>query len=104
MVQVLVNIVDFNMNIPEAIGAPRFRSTNFPDSFWPHDYAPGRLNLEARIHGKVRGELKEMGYDLNVYPEWTWNCGGAYAILVDGGRGIRMRGADPRRECYAIGY
>ncbi|MBL7118505.1 gamma-glutamyltransferase family protein [Candidatus Bathyarchaeota archaeon] len=104
MVQVLVNIVDFNMNVQEAIEAPRFRSTNFPDSFWPHNYSPGRLNLEARIRKKVRKELKEMGYDVNVYPEWTWNCGGACAILVDGEHGIRMGGADPRRECYAIGY
>jgi gamma-glutamyltranspeptidase/glutathione hydrolase len=104
MVQLLVNVVDFDMNVQKAIEAPRFRSANFPVSFFPHNYLPGRLNVEARIPRKELNRLKEMGYDVNVYPEWTWNCGGACAIIADQARGILMGGADPRRECYAMGY
>ena len=104
MVQLLVNIVDFHMTVQEAIAAPRFRSENFPNSFWPHTYLPGRLNIESRIPLKVRAKLQQMGYDIHPYPELTWNCGGACAILVDSDRGVLMGGADPRRECYALGY
>lgn len=104
MVQVLVNVIDFKLNIQEAIEAPRFRSANFPDSFFPHNYLPGRLNVEARIPQQVIERLKEKGHDVNVYPEWTWNCGGLCAIIADETRGILLAGADPRRECYALGY
>ena len=104
MVQVVVNIVDFEMNIQEAIEAPRFRSANFPDTHWPHEYKPGRLNVEARVPQKALNKLREMGHDVNIFPEWTWQCGGACAIVVDRDRRLLMGGADPRRECYAIGY
>ena len=104
MVQLLVNIIDFHMTVQEAIAAPRIRSENFPNSFWPHTYLPGRLNIESRIPLKTRAKLQRMGYDIHHYPELTWNCGGACAILVDSDRGALMGGADPRRECYALGY
>jgi gamma-glutamyltranspeptidase/glutathione hydrolase len=104
MVQILLNVVDFNMNVQRAIEAPRFRSENFPNSFWPHEYHPARLNIEGRIPQKTINQLKEMGYDLNVYPDWTYKCGGACAIHSIEERRLLMGGADPRRECYAIGY
>jgi len=104
MVQVLANIVDFSMNIQKAIEAPRFRSENFPNSFTPHEYNPGRLNVEGRVSKNVLDRLKEMGHDVRAYPDWTRNCGGACGIIVDNERGILMGGADPRRESYAIGY
>jgi gamma-glutamyltranspeptidase/glutathione hydrolase len=104
MVQLLVNIIDFRMTVQEAIAAPRFRSENFPNSFWPHTYLPGRLNVESRISSQTRRKLQTMGYDVHHYPELTWNCGGACAILVDYDRAVLMGGADPRRECYALGY
>jgi gamma-glutamyltranspeptidase/glutathione hydrolase len=103
MVQLIVNIIDFKMNVQEAIEAPRFRSANFPDTHWPHEYLPGRLNVEARIPKEAIRKLKGMGYDINLFPEWTWQCGGACAIVVDAERGLLMGGADPRRECYALG-
>ena len=104
MVQILVNIVDFKMNVQQAIEFPRFRSANFPDSFWPHKYLPARLSIEARVPKKTIKILKEMGHDVKIYPEWTFECGGACAIVVDKERNILMGGADPRRECYALGY
>ena len=104
MVQMLVNIIDYKMNVQQAIESPRFRSANFPDSFWPHKYSPARLNIEARVPKKTIEKLKKMGYDMQVYPEWTSECGGACAIVPDKERSILMGGADPRRECYALGY
>ncbi len=104
MVQLIVNVVDFKMNIQQAIEAPRFRSANFPDTHWPHEYIPGRLNVESRISKETVAELRKIGYDVNLFPDFTHQCGGACAIIVDQKRGIFMGGADPRRECYALGF
>ena len=104
MVQVLVNIVDFNMNVQQAIEAPRFRSANFPTSSWPHEYLPGRVNIESRVHQKVIKKLMDMGHDVNIFPDYTFECGGISVVLVDRERGLLMGGADLRRENYAIGY
>ncbi len=104
MVQLIVNVVDFKMNIQQAIEAPRFRSANFPDTHWPHEYTPGRLNVESRISKETVTELRKKGYDMNLFPEFTHQCGGACAIIVDQKRRIFMGGADPRRECYALGF
>ena len=104
MVQLLLNVVDHGMDVQAAIEAPRFRSENFPNSFWPHAYLPGRLNVEARVPQAVRDRLAAMGHDVQDYPAWTWLCGGACAILVDREHGVLTGGADPRRACYALGY
>jgi gamma-glutamyltranspeptidase/glutathione hydrolase len=91
------------MNVQEAIEAPRFRSANFPSRAYLHGDSPGRLNIEARVDLEAMDELREMGYDVNVYPKMTWECGGVCAIVVDE-NGLFMGGADPRRGCYALGY
>lgn len=104
MMQVLINVVDFQMNVQQAIESARFASSNFPASGVPHEYKPGRLNVESRVPERERQKLRALGYDVNVYGEYSWNCGGACAIIFDSDRNVLMGGADPRRECYAIGY
>jgi gamma-glutamyltranspeptidase/glutathione hydrolase len=104
MVQVLVNIVDFKMNVQQAIEAPRFRSFNFPASSWPHEYLPGRVSIESRVPQIIFKKLRDIGHDVNVFPDFTYECGGASVVLVDRERGLLMGGADPRRENYAIGF
>ena len=42
MLQVLLNMIVFDMNPQQAVEAPRFASYSFPDSFEPHSYSPGR--------------------------------------------------------------
>jgi len=49
MLQVFLNISVFEMNVQQAIEAPRFLSFNFPNSFWPHAYEPNRLLLERGV-------------------------------------------------------
>ena len=45
-----------------------------------------------------------MGHDVNIFPDYTFECGGISVVLVDRERGLLMGGADLRRENYAIGY
>jgi gamma-glutamyltranspeptidase/glutathione hydrolase len=65
MLQALLNHLVFGMDIQQAVEAPRFVTRNFPDSFEPHTYYPGRLDLEQAI-GQPTGEaLQAIGHKVN---------------------------------------
>lgn len=103
MVQMFLNIVEFGMNPQEAIEAPRFTSSNFPNSFWPHTYLPGRLNVEGRIAADTIAELSRRGHDIAVKDDWErMSMAVLSGIMVDDA-GVLIGGADPRRDTYAIG-
>src|SRR5262249_56304767 len=71
MVQTFLNVVEFGMDPQAAIEAPRALSHSFPNSFWPHAYHPGLLNVEARVPEAVRRELGGLGHRLEDWPEWA---------------------------------
>ncbi len=103
MLQLFLNIVEFGMEPQQAIEEPRFVPWNYPNSFWPHTYLPGRLNLEGRIPQETVAELARRGHDVRVVTEWTGAMGGLAAIIVDQEAGVLKGGADPRRDTYCIG-
>jgi len=104
MVQMFLNIVEFGMAPQVAIEQPRFTSSNFPNSFWPHTYFPGRLNVEGRIASDTVAELTARGHDMNVRDDWEpMSVAALSAIVVDPVSGVLSGGADPRRDAYAIG-
>jgi gamma-glutamyltranspeptidase / glutathione hydrolase len=102
MAQVLMNLLVFQMNPQQAVEAPRFASYSFPDSFEPHDFYPGRLNLEAGIGDAVGADLAARGHDVNWWPDLTWRAGAV--CLIDSQTGLHAGAADPRRPCYAVGW
>jgi gamma-glutamyltranspeptidase/glutathione hydrolase len=104
MLQLLINIVVFGMDPQQAAEMPRFASYSFPDSFEPHQYLPGRLNIESRIDRSVGSRLAEKGHDVDWWPDWTWRAGAVCTIVADQKRGTLTAGADPRRPCYAVGW
>ena len=104
MLQVFLNIALWGMDPQSAVEAPRFASYSFPDSFQPHDYFPGRLQVEARIPEAVREGLKRRGHDLADWPDWTWRAGAVCTIHANAETGVLAGGADPRRPCYAVGW
>lgn len=103
MLQFFLNLFEFGMDLQQAVEAARVVSSSFPDSFAPHPYFPGRLNLEGRIHRETGGRLEVMGHRVVWWPDWTWRAGGVCAIRVDPHTGVLSGGADPRRPCYAVG-
>jgi gamma-glutamyltranspeptidase / glutathione hydrolase len=102
MLQVLLNVLHFGMDLQTAIEAPRVASYNFPSSFAPFQYFPGRLAVEGRIEKATRNELASRGHVVQDWPDWTWLAGSVEAILTDPGTGLIGAGADPRRPAYAI--
>ena len=103
MVQVFLNIVEFEMDPQQAVEAPRVTGWNFPNSFWPHAYLPARLMVEGRIDPEVIRELESRGHDVEIKEDWMLWAGGPCAIQVDHDTGVLIAGADPRNESYAAG-
>ena len=104
MLQVFLNIVEFGMDPQEAVEAPRFATLNFPNSFFPHAYHKGLLNVEKRIEDSTFNQLNEKGHSAEWWPDWAWKAGAVCAIVVDSANGILLGAADPRRESYALGW
>ncbi|MEO7142481.1 MAG: gamma-glutamyltransferase family protein [Bryobacteraceae bacterium] len=100
--QTFLNIADFGMNIQDAIEAPRWSTTSFPASEFPHTMYPGRISLEDRIPEPVRLALEARGHLIEVQGPWTMNasCG----ILIDPDTGVLSAGADPRGDSYALAW
>jgi gamma-glutamyltranspeptidase/glutathione hydrolase len=97
--QTLINVIDFGMNIQEAIEAARWSTRAFPASSFPHTMRPGDLVVESRIGPDVQAALRAKGHDLEVAP--AWSLGANAGIIVDTGRGVLFAGADPRVDAYA---
>lgn len=104
MLQVFLNVVEFGMTMQQAVEAPRVSSQSFPNSFAPHAYYPGRLNVEEDFGPAVIAELQRRGHDVEVWPRFPAANAAVCAIKVDPETGMRHAGADPRREGYALAW
>ena len=97
--QTLVNVIDFGMNIQQAIESPRWATRSFPASPFPHTMVPGDLAVEERMPEATRKELIDRGHKLRVMPPWS--MGSNAGIIIDSKTGVLSAGADPRVEAYA---
>lgn len=98
--QVAMNVVDFGMNIQDAISAPRFRWKDEKGS------VPAKeLIIETRIPEKTLQTLRDMGFLLDTsLGEWTMSVGGSQGVMKDYKTGWISGGADPRRNGYSMGW
>jgi gamma-glutamyltranspeptidase/glutathione hydrolase len=87
---VLLGVVDFGMNIQEAVNAPRFH----------HQWLPDSLRLERGFSPDTVKLLEGMGHKLQRAGYW----GEAECIMIDEKTGERLGGADPRSNSKAVGY
>jgi gamma-glutamyltranspeptidase/glutathione hydrolase len=104
MLQVLLNILAFGMEVQEAIEAPRFATYSHPESFEPHTYLPGLLKIEARVPADTMAQLESLGHVVTPWQAWQWQAGGVGVVAVDPGTGVLAGGAETRRESYALGW
>lgn len=89
--QMLLNFLEFGLNLQEAIEAPRIRV-----------YRDRLLDAESRIDEATRAALGRRGHQVNVIDDWSWVVGGGQGIARDPESGALMAGADPRRDGYAL--
>jgi gamma-glutamyltranspeptidase/glutathione hydrolase len=90
--QIIANMLDFDMNVQQAVSAPRFSHV-----------VPDLLVVEGGIPQRVSAELSTLGHDL-VPAEYP--LGNAHALTIEyGGETTRFTGAaDPRGGGSARGY
>ena len=99
-VQLILNSLVFGMDPQQAVEAPRFATASNVNSFYPHVYYPGQLDLEPGIAESTADTLRALGH--RIYR--TANCGlGATVSAREPATGSLSTGADPRRACYALG-
>jgi gamma-glutamyltranspeptidase/glutathione hydrolase len=103
MAQVFLNMAAGGMQVQAAVEAPRFQSVSHPNSFYPHSYRPGVLQLEGAIDRDVADGLARLGHEIEWVQDYDAGMGAVCAIDVDSVGGTLAGGADMRRESYAIG-
>jgi gamma-glutamyltranspeptidase/glutathione hydrolase len=98
IVQVIVNIVDFGMDVQTAITAPRMiyggraeTGTEFKPVF----------KVEDRIPMATLNALRAKGYEVISVKD---DDGRVNGIVIDPATGFRLGGADPREMGYALGW
>jgi gamma-glutamyltranspeptidase / glutathione hydrolase len=99
--QMLVNLIDFDLPVQQAIEAPRFSLVASPNFYRPGSAIT--VQVEGRLSAATIEALKAMGHDVRVLPGWG-SLGHMQAIRVDPKTGTMMAGGDPRRTAYAMGY
>lgn len=92
ILQVMSNILDFNMDVKSAIDAPRL-----------HTEGKGYVvDLEAGISQKVADELAKSGHQVSAWKEKNLFFGGAQAVSRDLKSGKLDGAGDPRRGGVAV--
>lgn len=94
---VLLNIIDFKMDVQAAIEAPRVNSLHPESSFDDHRAQPGVLEAESSLAPATLSELAARGHVLRMRPAYGMSTG-VVAAGIDPSTGRLRGGADPRRE------
>jgi gamma-glutamyltranspeptidase/glutathione hydrolase len=99
--QIVMNLVDFAMNLQEAGDAPRIQHGGSSEPTGERMSGAGHVWLETGADWEVVRELirrgHEVGYDLGGY-------GGYQAVMRDSERGVWFGASESRKDGQAAGY
>jgi gamma-glutamyltranspeptidase/glutathione hydrolase len=87
---ILVSVVDFGLDIQEAVNAPRFH----------HQWLPDVIEVEDRLSPDTMNVLRSKGHRLKVSHFW----GDAECIMIDPRSSERLGASDGRNNGKAVGY
>ena len=96
--QLYTGMIDFGLDIQEAIELPRFLSGRFALG-----EARDTLYMENRFPADTLRALEQRGHAIHRWGPWNEQAGHAHGITI-GSQGILSGGADPRSDGAAIGY
>ena len=100
-VQIIVNMIDFGLNVQEAGDAARFYHEGSEDWARKDAGGVGNLQLETGVGAEVRRELERRGHKLKP---GDGGFGGYQAILRDPETGVYWGASEMRKDGAAIGY
>ena len=97
ILQVIVGVIDFHLDIQEAIDAPRFH----------HQWAPDAIYFESSgLNEDTRAALESRGHHFSEKYFFTETkvLGDAHAVMIVPGSRARLGASDPRRGGAPAGY
>jgi gamma-glutamyltranspeptidase/glutathione hydrolase len=92
VLQVVVNVVDFDMNIQQAVDAPRIHHQWLPDEIVYEPFGMSADTFRA---------LESRGHRLAPKPRYM---GDAQGIMIEEKTGVRLGASDPRNYGEPVGY
>ncbi len=92
VLQTVINMIDHEMNIQEAIDAPRIHHQWLPDLLYHEPYG---------MSPDTRKLLESLGHEFNEKPG---NIASATGIAIEEKTGVRLGAIDSRSDGEAIGY
>jgi len=87
--QIVLNMLDYGMDVQEAIDCPRFM------------FEDGQILLEHGTPQKTIEGLKARGH---LVADAILPWGGAQTVKIDWQRGVLIAGSEPRKDGLALGY
>ena len=99
--EIVMNLIDYGMNLQEAGDAPRIDHTGTSKPTGQPAEGKGKIRLESGFDYETIRELMvrghEVGYGLGIY-------GGYQAIMWDAERGVYFGASESRKDGMAAGY
>lgn len=89
--QLVSNIVDFGMNVQQAIEAPRFTKNTFEGC---------DVTVENPAPTEVIEALRRWGHEVRLVPPLSSSVGGGQALMHEAG--VNFGGSDPRKDGAAV--
>lgn len=99
--QIVINLIDFGMNLQEAGDAPRIRHASNQQPTGGQMTNGGELALETGFDYEVIRTLMRYGHTVITSPG---SFGGYQAILKDHEKGVYFGASESRKDGCAIGY
>ena len=90
--QFVSNVVDFGMDIQEALDAARFTKPTFNGC---------DVLIESRVPEAVRAKLAEKGHEIQMVDAYSQKMGRGNAVMVDAD-GVKYGASDPRADGQAV--
>jgi gamma-glutamyltranspeptidase/glutathione hydrolase len=90
---ILIGVVDFSLDIQEAVDAPRFHQQWLPDE----------IVVEDRLSPDTMNVLRSKGHKVRIDYSWG-DWGDGECIMIDPKTGERLGASDARNNGKAVGY
>lgn len=101
LLQFFLNVVEFDMNVQQAVEAANINSYQMQSSFGAHETKPGAITLREDTPNWIRAELAKKGYLMDFASRTS---GPINAIWFDWKHGTFWGGASNYGEDYGIGW
>jgi len=104
LLQVILNVIVWEMSPESALDQPRFGSYNFPATGSEINHNPAKLKLEDRIPLQSAEALLDLGHDVEPWGLWNWRAGAPTVSYSEPRSGLLIAAGDVRRETAAVAY